>query len=157
MASWAVAAAWVLLYVGHGSAGLFGAEAGSGHDVRGRQLVGTMLAIERATPPTAIVGAPELWPAIPLYTNRLAVPSAPFRPAADEAPVWGDPEAQIELWLAAEVGWVVLEQGGAIHAPTLDRIEAECPGSVTVRARWEGQSLVSLDWDSACRRRLSGG
>lgn len=117
--------------------------------IRTAQLAPALEALDRTTPPDAVVGAPELWPALALHGGWSVVPSARFRPAsADELqPVWGSPDDQIALWRSAGMTHLVLEQGGMIHGAALDSLQARCPGSVGVLASFPPQQLVRLDWD----------
>jgi hypothetical protein len=119
--------------------------------VRSRQLEWAMAAIAQATEPDAVIGAPELWPAIPLHTGRLGAPSAPFRPGATDRPAWGLPEDQYRVWSAARIDYLVTEGGRQVHGEALDRLDAACPGALAVVAFGEGVALVRLGWDERCR------
>jgi hypothetical protein len=122
--------------------------------VRSRQLEWAMSAIAQATEPDAVIGAPELWPAIPLHTGRLGAPSAPFRPGATDRPAWGLPEDQYRVWSAARIGYLVTEGGRQVHGEALDRLDAACPGALAVVAFRDGVALVRLRWDERCRNLL---
>lgn len=121
--------------------------------IRTTQLVGALEAIEAHTDPGDVVGAPELWPAVPLYTDRIGVPSARFRPGG-EGPRQGTPQEQYRTWVLTDLEWVVTEAGGRVHGDALDLVEETCPGVLFVPARWGGQALVRVPWDADCRRRL---
>jgi hypothetical protein len=149
-----IAVLWLLGFAVGAGMRLFDEGATRPQAIRSRQLAGTITAVEEMTPPDAVVGAPELWAAIPLYTGRQGVPSAPFRPGATDGPVWGRPVDQYRIWESAGLQYVVTEAGGKVHGAALDRIQERCPGALRVAASWEGQSLVEVKWDDACRARL---
>jgi hypothetical protein len=148
-----VAGAYVVALVAGASVRLFGPGATNPQKIRTRQLAGALAAIEAFTEPGEVVGAPELWPAIPLYTDRVGAPSARFRPGG-EGPVEGTASEQYRVWIAMGMDYVITEAGGRLHGRALDGIDAACPGALRTAARWEGQSLVRLGWDEACRARL---
>lgn len=130
---------------------------GREYGVRAGALMEAVEAVEGQTPGNAVVGAPELWAALHLFTGRLVVPSARFTHRAGGGPIAGTPEEQQELWIRTGVTHLVLEQGGAIHGAALARIEALCqPGSVRELSRGASIVLVALDWDSACKERVLG-
>lgn len=152
---WRVALAAAALGVVVTSVGLHAYALGLRRPVRSLEQRAEVLAralrsVAEHTPPEAVVGAPELWPAIHLYTGRRAVPSARFLPLQQEWPSWGSPDQQLSLWRATGVDHVLLEQGGAVHGETLNQLEARCPGTVTIVDRPEGMLLVRLDWAPAC-------
>jgi len=123
--------------------------------VRARALEGAVEAVNLTTGVDAVIGAPELWAAINLYTGRTVAPSARFRPGGAAGPTWGAPEDQYALWVSAGLDHVLVEHGGQVHGPALDRMDQVCPGgAVEVRASLDGAFLVRLNWDEACRRRL---
>ena len=74
-----------------------------------------------------------------------------------EGPVWGTNREQFEVWDAAGIEYVVLENAGRIHKDALDELDARCPGSVELLASWGGGMLVRLDWDEACRSQVLRG
>ena len=127
-------------------------------DVTDRYLIRTRILAEaieliELTPPDAIVGAPELWAVVPLLTGRRSAPSAPFQPdPLGRRPSAGTPIEQLEVWEAAGLDHLLLEDGGRIHSATLTALEAACPGTVTIFGRGERQLLVRLGGDPACRR-----
>ncbi len=126
--------------------------------VRATALMDAVRAVSEHTPPDAVVGAPELWAGIHLFTGREVVPSAPFRPLADDSPVYGRPEQQFEIWVRTGASHVLVEHGGKVHGDALDRMEAECPsGTIRVLDARAGRVLVALEWDEACQRRLLTG
>jgi hypothetical protein len=129
---------------------------------RARILAGATDLIETSTPPDAVVGAPELWAAIPLVTGRKASPSAPFRPdPSGLGGASGSPAEQFGVWEAGGVQYLFLEHESRVHGEALDVLSRECPGAVQVvgaaRGTVEGGEifpLVRLGWDAACRDRL---
>ena len=149
-------AGWAVLFVGVSLWGMAAGWPGAGYEVRSGILAGTVRAVDDAAPPDAVVGAPELWAGIHLYTDRTVAPSARFLPVRPDAPVWGTPEEQYRLWAAAGIDHLVVE-GGQIHTEALDRMVEVCgEDSVRVVATWEGGVLAHLAWSPECRRRLTG-
>jgi hypothetical protein len=144
-------AAW---YVAHSAWALSTRRHLEAFELRGHRLTEAVDAIERLVPPDAVVGAPEAWAAIHLHTGRAVVPSARFLPMAIDPPSWGSPEQQIEIWRTTGVDYVLAEHGGAIHGAALDRIEAACPGSVTLAASLPGQLLARVAWNAECTELL---
>ena len=122
--------------------------------IRETMLARAVAAVDGAVPETAVVGAPELWGGLRLFTGREVAPSARFLPLA-ETP-WGTPDEQFRLWAEAGIDHLVLEQGGRVHTEALDVLDAACPYSVQLLASWQGGLLVRLDWDEDCRERLAG-
>jgi hypothetical protein len=123
--------------------------------IRSEALMDAVRAVGEKTPPDAIVGAPELWAGLHLFTGRTTVPSARFRPLAGEGPVYGTPQQQYEVWIQAGVSHVLVEHGGQVHGDALDRIEALCaPGTIRVLDIRPGRILVALGWDEACKERV---
>lgn len=122
-------------------------------EARELQLAQAVQAVERVTDSTAVVGAPELWPALAIHTGRRAVPSASFKPGGT-GPVWGSTVDQFTIWDVTGVDYLVLEAAGATHREALDRLDDACPGSATVVASWEGGALVHLTWTDSCREGL---
>ena len=59
---------------------------------------------------------------------------------------------QLEVWEAAGLDHLLLEDGGRIHSATLTALEAACSGTVTIVGRSERELLVRLGGDPACRR-----
>lgn len=143
------AAAWILGYSAMSALRIADGWPSAAFVIRTGQLAPALEALERIAPPDAIVGAPELWPALALHGGWSVIPSARFRPAASDSlqPVWGSPDDQIALWRSARMTHLVLEQGGMIHGAALDSLQARCPGSVGVVAAFPPQQLVRLDWD----------
>ena len=128
---------------------------GEAYRVRSDVLAMVVQAVEEKTPPDAVVGAPELWPGIHLFTGRTVVPSARFAPLGGEDPTWGSPRAQHALWIEAGVTHLVVESGGRIHGDALERLAEICPpGTVQILDRNLGHVLVALNWDADCRARL---
>ena len=122
----------------------------SAYQIRSAALATALETLATTAPPDAVVGAPELWPALHLHGGWTVVPSALFAPAAsaDQGPIWGTPDRQLELWAAAGVDHLVLEQGGQIHGAALDMLEARCPGAVDVLALMPPQTLVRISWEA---------
>ncbi len=125
-------------------------------DVRSRMLARAVLAVEERVPQDGVVGAPELWAGLALHTGRTVAPSARFHPVG-EGPTWGTNREQFEVWNAAGIEYVLLENAGRIHKEALDELDARCPGSVELLASWGGGMLVRLDWDGACRSQVLAG
>jgi hypothetical protein len=148
----AVALTWVVGYAGMSAERVTTGWAAAPYRLRARRLATAVEALDRTTPPNAVVGAPEFWAALHLHGGWQVVPSARFAPLAEggEAPVWGTPMQQLQTWWATGVDHVLLEQGGEIHGAALDLLEARCPGSVHILARMPPQLLVRLDWDARC-------
>jgi len=147
-----VALAWVAFFA---SVSIFRLSSGwsvEPYRIRSAALMDAVRAVEENTPSDAVVGAPELWAGIHLYTGRAVVPSARFRPMARGEPVEGTPEQQYEIWIGSGVTHILVEHGGRVHGPALDRIDALCPpGTVQVLDIQPGRFLVALPWDAACQ------
>ena len=128
------------------------------YEVRATALGRALEAIETTVPEGAVIGAPELWAGIHLYTGRTVAPSARFLPLAEEGPSWGTPEEQYRLWIAAGIDHVLVEHGGGVHAAPLTRMDELCPGgAVQLLASMPGAFLVRLNWDAECKGRLLEG
>ena len=128
---------------------------GEPYRIRSEALVTAVRAVEAHTPPDAVIGAPELWSGVHLFTGRSVVPSARFRPLVPDTPPGGTIDEQVELWIAQGVTHLVVEHGGDVHGDALDRIDALCPsGTVQLLDNQPGQFLVGLNWDSACQQRV---
>jgi hypothetical protein len=150
-----LALGWALLFSSVSIFRLAGGWTTAGYRVRSEALLDATRAVTEKTPLNAVVGAPELWAGLHLYTGRSVVPSARFRPLAVESPVYGTPQEQYEIWIGAGVTHVLVEHGGQVHGDALDRIDALCPaGSVQVLDSQPGRYLVRLAWDSACQERV---
>ncbi len=121
--------------------------------IREVMLARAVQAVGERAPPDGVVGAPELWSGLALHTGRRVAPSARFRPAGDD-PIWGTPVEQFEVWSAAGIEYVVLENAGVVHLEAMDELEARCPGAVQLQASWGGGMLVHLEWDDTCRASL---
>ncbi|RMH16065.1 MAG: hypothetical protein D6701_09365 [Gemmatimonadetes bacterium] len=147
-----VVAAWAVLLVAASAFAAVHGDVRRPYEVRQRLLAPAVQAIDRVVEADAVVGAPELWPALILHTDRRAAPSAPFRPGGP-GPSWGSPGDQFRAWEAGRVDYLLLELGGRIHGDALDVLDGLCPGAAGVVASWEGGALVRLAWDEACRRR----
>jgi hypothetical protein len=150
----AVATVWVVAFALGAGGRIFAEGATRPHEIRTRQLDGMVDAVTRVTPPGAVVGAPELWAAVALHTGRQGVPSAAFRLGSTEGPLSGTPLEQYRIWRVTGLEYLVTEAAGRVHGSALDLIEQTCPGALTVLARWEGQAVVRIGWDRACREGL---
>lgn len=130
---------------------------GSPYRVRAEALGQAVRAVEENTAADAVVGAPELWSGIHLFTGRAVMPSARFLPLAQDGPSWGTPAEQYALWAAGGLDHVLVEHGGGVHGDALDRVDEVCrPGTVEVLDIQPGQFLVRLNWAGSCRDRLLG-
>jgi hypothetical protein len=148
---------WAVAFAAVSATGLLRGRHEAGYRIRARAMADAVEAVRRTTDESAVVGAPELWAGIHLYTARRVGPSAPFRPGGAGGPAWGSPEDQYRLWIAADLDHVLVEHGGRVHGEALDRVDALCPGgAVEVRASYDGGVLVRLNWDDPCRARLLG-
>jgi hypothetical protein len=123
--------------------------------VRTEALASAVQAVNELTPADAIIGAPEFWSGIGLFSGRVVSPSARFRPLATSGPSWGSPQEQYELWMRAGITHLLVEHGGDVHGEALDRVDALCPpGTLKVLYMQPGQVLVELAWDRECQERL---
>ena len=126
--------------------------------IRSAALMDAVRAVSEKTPADAVVGAPEMWAGLHLYTGRSVIPSARFRPLSGGGPVEGTPEEQYELWIEMGVTHILVEDGGRVHGAALDRIDAVCPpGTVQLLDNQPGRFLVALAWDEACQRLVMEG
>lgn len=130
---------------------------GEPYRIRSEALALAAKAVNEKTPREAVIGAPELWSGINLFTGRVVSPSARFRPLATSGPSWGTPREQYELWVEAGVTHILVEHGGGVHGEALDRLDALCPdGTVQVLDIQPGQFLVKLAWNRSCQEKLLG-
>jgi hypothetical protein len=120
--------------------------------LRADRLAASVEALGRAATDNSVVGAPEYWAGLHLHGGWTVAPSVRFDPRSVDpaAPVWGTPEEQISLWRAVGIDHLLLEQGGVLQGAALDRLEAECAGTVLVLARMPPLLVVRLVWDSTC-------
>lgn len=136
---------WGVWFVGANAAALLAHR----HDAvllqRSLLLLRAAQGVRVATPPDAVVGAPELWAGLHLYTGRTVAPSARFRPVSGPEPVWGTAAEQIELWRTAGIEFLVLEFGGRIHGDALTELQGRC-GAEAVRsvARFPDGEIAGL-------------
>jgi hypothetical protein len=143
---------WVVLATGFSVYRLGSGWVGEPYRVRSGVLMTAVEAVEEKVPPGAVVGAPELWPGLHLFTGVAVVPSARFIPLGGEEPTWGSAGAQFTLWKETGVTHILVEQGGRIHGDALGELEDVCgPGTVEVLDRKPGHVLVALHWDAACQ------
>ena len=122
---------------------------GDRHLLRSLMLARAVLAV----PEDGVVGAPELWAGMALHTGRTVAPSARFDPGG-EGPVWGSNQEQFEVWQAAGIEYVVLENAGRVHKEAVDELDVRCPEAVELIASWRGGMLIRLDWDDQCRTKV---
>jgi len=150
-----LAGGWALLVLSVSAYRLSTGWPGELYRVRSDALARAVRSVEEYTPPEAVVGAPELWPSLHLFTGREVSPSARFLPLTEKDPAWGTPDAQYALWMEVGLTHILVEHGGGVHGEALDRVDARCaPGTVEVLDLQPGQILVALNWDAACRARL---
>ena len=108
-------------------------------------------AVHELVPDSGIIGAPELFAALHLYTGRTVSPSARFLPLAEAGPSWGTIRQQYEIWRTVDLDHVLVEHGGGVHGPPLDRMNERCPpGTVIVLKALAGDFLVRLAADEDC-------
>jgi len=149
------AVGWVVLFASVSVTRLANGWTGEAYRVRSVALVDAVRAVREKTPPDAVVGAPELWAGLHLFTGRAVVPSARFRPLSEGGPVEGTPQQQYEIWIAAGMTHLLVEHGGRVHGAALDRVDALCPpGTVQVVDSQPGRFLVALAWDRDCQERV---
>jgi hypothetical protein len=151
----ALAGGWALLVLGVSGYRLVTGWPGQAYRVRSDVLSMVVRSVEERTPPDAVIGAPEFWPGIYLFTGRAVVPSARFLPLGGDDPTWGSPKAQHALWIEGGVTHILVEDGGRIHGAALEKVAEICPpGTVQVLDRQVGHVLVALRWDADCRAKL---
>ncbi|MEM7417825.1 MAG: hypothetical protein AAF389_20210 [Gemmatimonadota bacterium] len=148
----AVAAAWVLAFSVVTAYRVADGWPTAPYRLRAERLAASVEALRNTARPDAVVGAPEFWAALHLHGNFTVAPSVRFDPRSvdPDAPMWGTPDEQIELWQASGIDHLVLEQAGQLHSDALDQIEAACPNSVFVLAQMPGSLIVYIDWESVC-------
>lgn len=143
---------WVVVFLAGSIVRLATGWPGEVYQVRSEALVRAVQTVQEKTPPDAVVGAPELWSGIHLFSGRRVSPSARFLPLSQTGPAWGTPEQQYRLWMEAGLTHILVEHGGEVHGEALDRLDALCPpGSVQLLDVKPGQFLVKLNWDQECR------
>lgn len=151
----AVGGIWVAALAGMSVQRLATGWPGEPFRTRSQALVSAVQAVAQHTPPEAVVGAPEAWAGLHLFTGRTVTPSAPFLPLARDKPTWGTPVEQYRLWRETGMTHILVEHGGRVHGEALDRMDRLCPdGGVILLVNRPGQFLVELGWDDACRARL---
>lgn len=150
-----LASIWLLAILGFSLYRLGTGWPAEAYRIRSDALLRAVKAVQEKTPPDAVVGAPELWAGIYLYTERQVSPSARFLPLSTHGPPWGLPEEQYRLWWDVGLTHILVEHGGRVHGEALDRVDATCSaGTVQVLDIQPGQFLVRLNWDEACRTAL---
>jgi hypothetical protein len=150
--------AWVVLAAGFSVRRLATGWAGEPYRIRSEVLMTAVEAVENKVPVDGVVGAPELWPGLQLFTGVKVVPSARFIPLGGEEPTWGSPRAQFALWEETGVTHILVEHGGKVHGDALTELEEVCgPGTVEVVDRKPGHVLVALHWDQGCRKAVLEG
>jgi hypothetical protein len=148
---------WIGVFVAVSGHRLWSGWPGRPYQARAEALERAVRAVVEKTPPDAVVGAPELWAGLHLFSGRTVMPSARFFPLAREAPSWGSEEEQYEAWISGGLTHVLVEHGGGVHGAALDRVDQRCPpGTVQVLDIQPGQFLVRLNWDEECRRNVFG-
>lgn len=147
-----VAAAWSGWFLMWTALALARGEHRAGFAERSALLFDAAQVIVRQLPPDAVVGAPDAWAAIALYTGRQAAPSARFLPLSNVGPRWGTPDEQLELWHAAGLDFLLVEWGGLVHGETLEALRRRCGESAftEVRSLRAGAALVDLRPSAAC-------
>jgi hypothetical protein len=124
------------------------------YEERARLLANSLETMRGNVPPDAVVGASELWPALPLMLPVRAVPSARFQPMQiGGQPIWGTPEQQYRLWIAAGVDYLLVDDL-PVHENALNALDAACPGAVHLVDSRPGVMLVQLRWDAACKAKI---
>ncbi len=149
-------AVWGIGFAGVSVWGLASGRHQAVYALRAPALYAAVDAVRSSTPVDAVIGAPELWAALHLYTGRTVAPSAPFRPG--ETPPWGTPVDQFRLWEAAGLDQLLVEHRGRVHGKALDALDRACPdGTVAVVTPPEDVLLVRLTWTATCREAVLGG
>ena len=144
-------AVWVAFY---GGTSLYRVTQGypqAGHEIRRDALAAATQAVERTGANNEVVGAPELWAALHLYTGRPVAPSAPFRPGS-VGRISGTPQEQWAVWSAGGVEHLLAEHGGLVHAQALDSLEARCPAVMQIMATLPGAILLDIGRQDPCVR-----
>jgi len=120
--------------------------------LRAERLATAVESLSRTVPDGGVVGAPEFWAALHLHGSWTVSPSVRFDPRSvdPDAPMWGTPDEQIELWRASGIDHLLLEQAGELHGAALDRLEDSCAGMVQVLATMPRMMVVRIDWDAEC-------
>ncbi|MBT8395553.1 MAG: hypothetical protein HKO65_04515 [Gemmatimonadetes bacterium] len=147
------AVSWVLLFSGMSLYRLSTGWTSASYRIRAEALLDAVRAVNENTPTAAVVGAPEMWAGLNLFTGRTTLPSARFRPLSGNEPIYGTPQQQYQTWIQGGVSHVLVEHGGQVHGAALDRIDALCPpGTIQVLDIQPGRILVGLHWDGACQQ-----
>jgi hypothetical protein len=154
----AVGVFWAAAFVGVSASRLAGGWLQEGYRIRADALAEVVRTVVEKTPESAVVGAPEMWAGIHLFTGRSVIPSARFRPLSADGPSQGTPEEQYAIWMEAGLTHVLVEHGGQVHGDAIDRIDAMCePGTVELVDNRPGRFLVALHWTQDCQDRVMGG
>ncbi len=151
-------AAWAVWFIVASATALYESRHLDAYRVRAEALQAAARSVAEHTPTDAVVGAPEMFAGLHLYTGRTVWPSARFLPLAELGPSWGTERQQYELWRDGRISHLLVEHGGGVHGSALDRMDAVCPdGGVGVLDFLPGSFLVQLGWTDACYGRLTAG
>lgn len=145
-----LAAVWIVGYASVTAGRIAEGWTTQAYRLRSDRLAASVEALSRTAPDDAVVGAPEFWAALHLHGGWTVAPSVRFDPRSvdPERPMWGTADEQLASWRSLGIDHLLLEQNGALHGAALDRLEAECPGSVSVLARMSTAMVVRIDWDA---------
>lgn len=152
------AAVWVVVYSSVTAFRVADGWPTANYRVRSEHLANALQALERTLPEDAVVGAPEFWAALHLHGGWTVAPSVRFDPRSvdPDAPLYGTPDEQIDLWRESGIDHLLLEQGGQLHGAALDQLEAACPGMVRILAQMPSAIIIRLDWDAVCEPDVVG-
>jgi hypothetical protein len=147
-----VAAAWSGWFLLWTALALASGEHRSGFLERSAMLNDAAQAVVRRVPTDAVVGAPDAWAGLALYTGREAAPSARFLPFSSHGPRWGTPDEQLALWRAAGLDFLLVEWGGTVHGETLEELSRRCGDGAysEVQRLATGAVLVDLTPSAGC-------
>ena len=148
----ALACGWAAWFGVHDAWGLAKGAHLDGYGSRTRLLSEAVRSVRADTPASAIVGAPDLWAGLGLYTGRRVAPSARFLPLSGDGPVWGTPDQQIGTWRASGLTHLLAEHGGVVHGQALEALITRCRAAgVDVVAEFSGGArLVRLPDPDSC-------
>lgn len=145
-----LAAVWIVGYASVTAGRIAEGWTTQAYRLRSDRLAASVEALSRTAPDDAVVGAPEFWAALHLHGGWTVAPSVRFDPRSVDPgrPMWGTADEQLASWRSLGIDHLLLEQNGTLHGAALDRLEAECPGSVSVLARMSTSMVVRIDWDA---------